>query len=600
MVSELKLDKKPFKKGSKYSQVIIDQARGMWLTSVPVSVIVEELGLNNSRIVYQWRDKFEWHLLKPPESVLLTTSREFNRIMSKEDKSKQDWFALDKMADLMLKLEKAEAFKRGEWVGTGRSPGVKNGQGGNKNKKRKKNDVSDITEADFKRVFEDILYPHQNIWILAGENELTRRVRFILKSRQIGATFTFALEAFRTACLTGNDQIFLSSTVAQAEVFKSFIRVIAFEQFGVEIAGNPITLSNQAQLHFLSPNAFADSRSGDVYFDECFKTRNWKKMEGIAQPMATLSKFKKTYFSSPTAKSHEAYEIWDGSRYTNYHKDVVIDIEDHKALVRGRKDEDGIWRNVMTVHDAIELGWDLVDLDQLHMEMPDPALFAVTYECKFIDDADSVFKLNDLLNCGVERSLAWLDFDPDDDKPYGELPVTTGYDPAGEGDNASFVVLSKPEVREEKFRLFQSYNWRGIRAPRQCDRIEGVNSRYNIEYMEIDNTGPGIFVGDFVEDIFPQVVRITYNPDYKGRMVQKALSVIDEGRFEYDVDEDHDLPLHFLTVNLKYTDDGRITYRSSRNKLVGHGDKAWAIMHAFMCEKFNPGKARRFSFDVYP
>lgn len=590
------------KKGAKYSDETIEQAKFMWLDGMSASFIADKLKLNNVRIIYVWRDKFEWHQLKAPESVLVNTSRQFNIIMARDDKTAKDWYELDKMADLMLKLEKAEAFKRGEWVGSGRSFGSKNGKG-KKQKKRKKNDVSDLTEEMFDTIFDELLYPHQKIWIEAGENEDTKRVRFILKSRQIGATFTFALEAFRTAVLKGHNQIFISSTRKQAEVFKSFIAMVAKEHFDVEIAGDPVKLfggpNGDAELHFLSPNSFADSRSGDVYFDECFKTYKFEKMEEIASPMATLSKFKKTYFSSPTAKSHQAYKIWDGSRFTKYHKDVEIDVSDHNALVNGRKDADGIWRCVCTVHDAIKMGWDLVDLDQLHMETPSPELFAVTYECAFIDDADSIFKLDDILACGVDTQT-WTDFDPLDDKPYGDRPVTTGYDPAGVGDNASFAIMSKPANRDEKFRLLDDYNWRGQRAPVQCQHIERLDSRYNIEYMEIDNTGPGEFVGDFVEQIFPQVKRIHYNPDYKGRMVQKAQSVIQMKRFEYD-ENDTELPLSFLTVYMKVTEGGKITYHShsAHAKGAGHGDKAWAVMHGMMCEPFNPDARRNFSCAVY-
>ena len=42
---------------------------------------------------------------------------------------------------------------------------------------------------------------------------LHQRIRNILKSRQIGATYYFAGEAFEQAVLTGDPQIFLSASV---------------------------------------------------------------------------------------------------------------------------------------------------------------------------------------------------------------------------------------------------------------------------------------------------------------------------------------------------------------------------------------------------
>ncbi|MCV5209432.1 terminase family protein, partial [Escherichia coli] len=71
-----------------------------------------------------------------------------------------------------------------------------------------------------------------------------QQVRNILKSRQIGATWYFAFEAFENAVLTGDPQIFLSASKVQAEYFRSYIVNIAEQYFGITLTGNPIRLSN--------------------------------------------------------------------------------------------------------------------------------------------------------------------------------------------------------------------------------------------------------------------------------------------------------------------------------------------------------------------
>ena len=75
-------------------------------------------------------------------------------------------------------------------------------------------------------------------------------VRNILKSRQIGATYYFSFEALEDAIFSGDNQIFLSASKRQAEIFKNYIVKMAREYFGVELTGNPIILSNGAELHF--------------------------------------------------------------------------------------------------------------------------------------------------------------------------------------------------------------------------------------------------------------------------------------------------------------------------------------------------------------
>lgn len=565
---------------ARYPQEVKAEARLAWLSGEPVSSIVKRLGINSRRVLYRWRETEGWENQRPPETAAVATTRRYNALIDRDDKSNADWEEIYKLADLIQRFEKMETRNNGGNIGAGRPPGVKNGEG--KPKKRKKNDIDHLTPEDFQRVYDNVLYPHQKLWLEAGENELTRRSRFILKSRQIGATFAFAFEAFREAVLRGHNQIFISSTKAQAEVFKSYISIVAREHFDVEISGSPVKLSNGAELHFLSPNSYADSRSGDVYFDECFKTRNFKRMEEIAAPMATLKEYRKTYFSSPTAISHPAHHIWCGERYTDHHKNIEINVTNHTDLKRGRLDPDGIWRCVTSIHTAIEMGWNRVDIDQLKLETPDPAVFASVYECKFVDDSDSVFKLSELLECGVDRSQ-WADYYPDSNYPFGSRPVALGYDPAGEGDNASAVVLSKPEMIEDKFRVLEKHVWKSVKAPEQALRLERITERYNVEHFECDATGPGALVMDFVETFYPRIVRTVYTADYKSRMVQKAQSVIQGKRFEYD-ENDITLPLAFLTVHQTVTNSGMITYESHRSAKVGHGDEAWACMQAMMCE----------------
>lgn len=544
----------------KYGNDIIESAKNLWINGTPVKEIAQQLSIKSVQVIYNWKKQFNW--AKNEESIYETTRKSFLRIEAKEDKTDKDWANLEKYAVILSKLQVNQQPKKATSSTT-------------KSTRRKANDISHLGPEDFSKFEAEKLYPHQMIWINAGQDEKINRTRFILKSRQIGATYTFAYEAFKDAVLTGNNQIFISATKSQALIFRSFIKKIALQNFSCKVQGNPMILSNSSELHFLSPNSFADSRSGNVYFDEVFKTSKFNEMEEIAAPMATLKNCKKTYFSSPTAISHDAYNIWSGQRYTS-HDDINID--NLKQLINGRQDSDGIWRCACTVHNAIKMGWDLVDLKQLKQEMPDPKLFAVTYECKFIDDSDSVFNLQDILNGSIN---------PTELEKYKNTPVTIGYDPAGIEDNASIAVLSLPKNKYEPFYVLETHNLKHVKATAQCELLQELTQKYDVKYMEIDSTGPGIFVGDFVESFYPNVKRPHYTPDYKARMVQKAANIIGACRLKYDENNDI-LPLSFLTIKQQTTTQGQITYKSERHKKVGHGDLAWAIMHSLMAEELNP------------
>lgn len=579
-----------------YSEELKTTAALLWRMGANAQEIAETLAINTRWVVYKWAEDEKWDKQLSTHALIVKTARRLNWLIDKPDKTEADYRELDKLGDVLIKEEKAEAYRRGVNDAShnntrGRKPDQRNGEGKPRQKKIK-NDVSALTAEAMQTVEDRILYPHQKIWIQAGEHPDTYRQRFILKSRQIGATYTFAWEAFKHAVLKGHNQIFISSTKAQAEVFKAYIFLIAKEHFEIELSGNPTKLSNNAEICYLSPNSNANSRSGDVYFDEVFYTRQFDKMEAIAKPMGTLAQFKHTYFGAPTAISHPAFTIWSGERYTKFHPTITINTTNHADLHQGRKDPDGFWRCVATVDSAISMGWDKVDLEQLRLETPDPARFENIYRCKFIDDTDSVFKLGDLLECAVDPLSWYPDFDiANPDRPAGELPCSLGYDPAKDGDNASITVLSIPQAYTEKFRLFEKQRFRGLVAAQQAQRIVGLCRKYQVHYLDIDKTGPGLFIPDIVSDALiqaelplPRIVETQYSDDVKTRMVQKGINVIAQRRFEYD-ENDHDLPLAFMTIRQSSTKaGGGITYYSVRTANTGHGDEAWAVLHAMQVE----------------
>ncbi|MBN4659165.1 oxidoreductase, partial [Escherichia coli] len=90
-----------------------------------------------------------------------------------------------------------------------------------------RNAVDDEQQERLIERFEDSLFAYQRVWRRAA---LAERIRNILKSRQIGATWYFAREALVDALETGRNQIFLSASKAQAHVFRQYILQFAAEE----------------------------------------------------------------------------------------------------------------------------------------------------------------------------------------------------------------------------------------------------------------------------------------------------------------------------------------------------------------------------------
>ena len=100
----------------------------------------------------------------------------------------------------------------------------------------------------------------------------------------------------------------------------------------------------------------------------------------------------------------------------------------------------GGWRQIVTIFDAQAKGCDLFDIAQLRNERPEH-VFRMLFMCQFGEQGDSVFSLADLLDCGVDSNVVWVDFKTKEKRPYGNLPVWAGYDPARVGDKSIFAIV---------------------------------------------------------------------------------------------------------------------------------------------------------------
>ena len=69
--------------------------------------------------------------------------------------------------------------------------------------KPKRNDISELEVSKFDEWAEQNLFEYQKLWREVAHDPERNRNRFILKSRQIGATYYFVFEAFEDAVKNG-------------------------------------------------------------------------------------------------------------------------------------------------------------------------------------------------------------------------------------------------------------------------------------------------------------------------------------------------------------------------------------------------------------
>ncbi|WP_439841277.1 terminase ATPase subunit family protein [Aeromonas veronii] len=556
------------------------QAMHLFFQGYPLRAIAELLQTPEGT-VSTWKKRDGWDDIKPIDRVDFALEARLCQLIAKEMKTGGDFKEIDLLGRQLERVARVNRYSNG-----GNEADL-NPKVANRNKGPKKAPERNVVEPEQQERlierFESTMFDYQRVWYEAGQQY---RIRNLLKSRQIGATYFFAFEAFIDALVTGRNQIFMSASKAQAHVFKQYIIQFAKEE-GVELKGDPMVLPNGAHLYFLGTNArTAQSYHGNTYMDEYFWIHGFIDFRKVASGMAMHKKWRQTYISTPSSLSHPAYSYWSGAHYNRGKAKadrVEIDLS-HGNLASGKLCADRQWRQIVTVEDAVRGGCDLFDLDELRGEYSDDE-YRNLLMCEFMDDTASVFPLAMLMRCMVDSWEVWDDYKPFAMRPMGNRPVWIGYDPAkgGQGDSAGCAVLAPPAVPGGKFRVLERHQWKGMDFAAQAEAIRQMTIRYNVAYIGIDTTGIGEGVYQNVKVFYPAVTAIQYNPSVKIRMVMKALDVMNKGRLEFDSGW-NDLAAAFMSIRRGVTAGKMPTFESSRSEEVSHGDIAWATMQALLHE----------------
>ncbi|CAM6859491.1 terminase family protein [Enterobacter hormaechei] len=552
------------------------RAKQLYWQGYPPAEIARLMGINQNTI-YAWKKRDEWDETPPVQRVSQSMDARLIQLTDKKDKTGGDFKEIDLLTRQLKKLSDGQPAG----AGTGKKP----------RKRKLKNHFTEEQVVALREKILDSLSWHQRGWY----EQRHHRNRMILKSRQIGATWYFAREALLDALRDDvtypyqRNQIFLSASRRQAHQFRGFIQKMA-EEVDVELkGGDKIVLSNGAELHFLGTSAAtAQSYTGNLKFDEFFWVSNFTNLRKVAGAMATLKGLTRTYFSTPSGETHEAYPFWTGDRWNEKRPKAQRKAFDvgWKTLNSGLLCPDKTWRQIVTLKDVINHGWEYTDLEEIQDENSEDE-FRNLYMCEFVRDGESAFNLNALIGCGADGYDEWPDWKPFASRPMGNRPVWIGYDAngsSGNGDSGGVSVNVPPAVPGGKFRTIETIQVQGLEFEEQAKVIADLTFKYNVQHIGIDVTGGnGEAVYQLVKKFFPMAVPYTFNLASKRALVLKMLQIIRAGRWEYDRSE-RALVTAFNAVRKVKTPGGFITYDTDRSRGISHGDLAWATMLAIINE----------------
>ncbi|HHE3720739.1 TPA: terminase family protein [Pasteurella multocida] len=553
------------------------KAQVMYFGGYKIAEISRQLDIPVSTIS-SWKERDKWDDIAPVGRVELALESRMILLIAKEQKSGADFKEIDLLGRQMEKVARVKKYSFGEGNETDLNPKIKNRNSGPR-KTGDKNPISEEQQELLINGFLEGMFNYQRTWFDAGKKH---RIRNILKSRQIGATYYFAHEALVDALVTGRNQIFLSASKKQALQFRSYITAYARKTADVELKGETILLPNGAELIFLGTNsATAQSYHGNLYFDEIFWVPKFSEMRKVAAAMASQKQYRQTYFSTPTTIASDAYQFWSGKSFNKRRpKEERIEIDiSHENLRIGKLCADRQWKQIVNIYDAEAGGCNLFDIEDLIAENSREE-FEQLYMCQFADDTSSVFKFNELQLCQVDSLEDWKDYKPFFKRPFGNREVWIGYDPSHTGDRAALVIVAPPRVDGGDYRILHYQTFHGLDFEPQAKQIQRYTEEYNVTKMMIDKTGLGAGVYQEVKKFYPAAIGLDYNVDLKNEMVIKTLNLIQKRRLKFDGKE---VISSFMTVKKRLTRSGRqMTYVSDRSKDASHGDICWAVMNCVL------------------
>ncbi|HVI51492.1 MAG TPA: terminase family protein [Candidatus Sulfotelmatobacter sp.] len=523
-----------------------------------------------------WKRRDKWDDAPVIVRIEAHVEARLMRLIAKDEKTGGDLNEIDQLGRILERTARIQNYgQSGKEADL--NPKVEQ-RAKNRRKKDEKNLLSEEQVAALIEAFHNDLFAYQEKWLDAKQY----RVRNVLKSRQIGATWYFAREALIDAITTGDNQIFLSASKAQAHVFREYIVQFVKDVTGVVLKGDPITLWNGATLYFLGTNSkTAQSYHGHVYLDEYAWIGKFLEFRKVASAMATHKKWRITYFSTPSTIGHESHAFWSGATYNKGKAKadrVEFDIS-HAALKDGVLGPDGQWRQIVTIEDAEAGGCNLFDIEALRREYNDQD-FANLFMAQWVDDDAAFFTFEEMRRCMVDSWDVWDDVNFALARPFGDRPVWIGYDPAKSGDNASIVVVAPPMVDGGRFRILEKVFVNGVDFQAQANKIKELCARYNVVHIGIDSTTIGQGVFQMVRQFFPAAREITYSVEVKTRLVLKAKQLVSKRRLEFDAGWT-DVAMAFMAIKKTSTPSGQqATFKAGRSKETGHADVAWAVMHA--------------------
>jgi hypothetical protein len=201
------------------------------------------------------------------------------------------------------------------------------------------------------------LFSYQRNWLNAG---IYQRNRMITKCRQLGADWAFSLEALIDVLTTKRNQYFIADTDYQAETTRNYV-IAHLKSVGVKVSElHDLTFNGGYKIEFIDKETYLAGKYGNAYFAEFAWSEHPDLLIGTASWLSKNERYRRTYYTTPS-HSLDACHLWDGTSVKPVSDDTF-------RSFGGMRGIDGIWRQTVTIDDAIKGGCILLNAEKLITE----------------------------------------------------------------------------------------------------------------------------------------------------------------------------------------------------------------------------------------
>jgi phage FluMu gp28-like protein len=437
-----------------------------------------------------------------------------------------------------------------------------------------------------------VLEPYQ-LSLLANR----ARFRWITKSRQIGYSFVFALEALARCHLRdSHTTVFVSFNQADA-IEKILLARQVFEEMPAAYQKRLVT-DAKTELAFESngagrrlsriisvPSKAPRGKKGDILLDELAHLVNDREVYTGSTALILRSNGQLTGCSTPLGRRGIFWEIATEElrKYPHHSRQEVpwwlcsffcTDVRRAAVEAPAMPTEE---RVTTFGRPALVEQFDSLPLDDFQQE----------FEDRFVDESFSFYSYELILPCTSE-ALALCNDVTDVGEPKGRL--VAGYDVGRTRDRSELALFDDRDGRLV-CRLLRRYDKVPF-ADQEAD-LRRLLHTLPIARLSIDRSGIGMNLAENLQRDFPQVVGENFTNETKERWCTDFKILLQ--RRDVVLPRDRDLVAQVHSIKRRVLPSGKVTFDAERTERGGHADRFWAI--ALACQK-ERGPAPKRSVEI--